>query len=97
LADSEGIITWFSVPTKAWLFETPDQLVVPKTAFCWSENPVEGAGQATTTVFVELSTTRNSGAPGVWTATMLQNPPSRLKPPPLMGPASDWPIVLLTE
>lgn len=90
-------IIWFSLPTTLTVLVMPNHAVVFKSEFAWSENPVDGAGQATTTVFVDVRTTRNRGAPGLCTAAMIpQKPPSSVKVPPAMWPASGWPIVPLT-
>src|SRR6266446_895867 len=74
------------------------QLVVAKLAFCWRLNPVEGKAHETSAVLVAVSLIVSKGAPGVCCANKLQNPPTREKFPPVIGPpASGWPIVPLTE
>src|SRR5262245_37589232 len=66
--------------------------------FCCNVQPVEGEGQKTATVFVVVRAIESNGAPGVCTVAMIpQKPPSTLKLPPLIRPASGWPIVPLTE
>ena len=55
-------------------------------------------GQKTATVFVVVRAMDSNGAPGVCTAAMSpQNPPSMVKLPPLILPASGWPMVPLTD
>src|SRR5216684_1623790 len=51
------------------------QLVVLKSVFCCRLKPVEGAGQETTAVLVEVRKIFSSGAPGVCSAKRAQNPP----------------------
>src|SRR2546425_6964322 len=93
------MITCFSLPTTIGgalvTLAQPGPLLTPE--FSCKENPVDGSGQAITTVLVVVRTTRNAGAPGVCTAAiMAQKPPSKVKLPPLMRPASAWPIVPVT-
>src|SRR6266850_610340 len=93
------MITCFSLPTTIG-----DALVTPAqpgalltTEFSCRLNPAGDSGQARTTVLVVVCTTRSVGAPGVCTAAiMAQKPPSKVKLPPLMCPASACPIVPVT-
>ncbi len=52
-------------------------MVVVKSEFCCRLQPVEGEGQETIAVLVEVSVIVSKGAPGVCTAKRLQNPPVR--------------------
>src|SRR6266404_3291074 len=92
-------ITCFSLPTTTGALVTPLQLTaLLTTGFCCNEKPVEGLGQATTTVLVAVKTTRNAGAPGVWTVAIIaQKPPSSAKLPPDICPASGCAMVPVTE
>ena len=50
------------------------QLVGFSPSFCCNPNPVEGDGQATTTVFVGVTRTVKRGTPDVWAASSAQKP-----------------------
>src|SRR5437870_5254084 len=90
------MITCSSAPTKIGVSGTADQLEVFKSGFCWREKPVELVGQAITTVLVLVATIRIVGAPGVGTGAMKpQNPPTTPNSPPVIMPASGWPMVPL--
>src|SRR6266852_6094829 len=89
-----NLVVPLSVPVGAAV-----QFVVWRSGFCWSVKPVEGDGQRTSAVFVEVSRIVKSGAPGACTAKSDQNPPTIEKLPPIIGCAfaSGWPMVPLTE
>ena len=94
----EGTTTCRFGPFVVGEVPTSVQLVVLITGFSCNTKPVEGNGQKTMTLLL-LRVMLNNGAPGVCTAAMrLQKPPSIVKLPPLIvGPASGWPMVPLTE
>ena len=65
--------------------------------FCCNVHPVEGEGHVTATVFVAVRKMESNGEPGVCTAAIIpQKPPCNVKLPPVIEPASGWPIVPLT-
>ena len=70
------MITRLCTPSSADVWAVFVQFEVYKEEFSCSTKPVDGDGQHTTSVLVELWVMLNSGAPGAWTAaTMLQKPP----------------------
>ena len=71
--------------------------VLMPLVFCCKLKPVEGDSQETIAVLVEVMVMASSGTPGVCTTeSKLQKPPVREKLPPLIAPASGWPMVPLT-
>ena len=65
--------------------------------FCCNVKPVEGDGHETIAVFVGVMVMASNGAPGdCTTESKLQKPPATEKFPPLIAPASGWPMVPLT-
>jgi len=87
----------FIEPLSCMVSDGVAQLDVRKSTFCWRPNPVEGDGQETMSVLVDVRVILNRGAPSVWIEAMrLQKPAVRLKLPPLKGPpAVGWPMVPL--
>ena len=87
VAVSVGVVTTLLQFTEATLF-----------VFCCNTKSVEGDGQETIAVLVAVIVMASNGAPGVCTTeSKLQNPPVTEKFPPLIVPASGWPMVPLTE
>src|SRR5437016_14458008 len=87
------------VPLSVTVSAGADQIAVLRFVFCCRLYPVEGEGQKTIAVLVEVSRIVSNGAPGVWTTeNKLQKPPTTEKFPPVSGwaLASGWPMVPLT-
>ena len=56
------------VPLSLTVSDGVVQLVVLRLVFCWRFQPVEGDGQETMAVLLEVRNIPKAGAPGVWTA-----------------------------
>lgn len=84
LSEAAGALLQFTVP-------------MPLVFTCRT-NPVDGDGHDTSAVFELVIEIDSNGEPAVGTTdSKLQKPPVSEKFPPLIVPASGWPIVPLTE
>src|SRR5688572_8739567 len=86
------------VPSSPTICGAVTQLVVFRSAFCCSVNPVDGEGHEMSAVLAVARRMVSAGAPGVCSAKRDQNPPTSEKLSPVIGwaLASDWPTVPLT-